>query len=136
MITKNNDGAEGFLSSFKPLVHDFGKDEDGDPVEVCLAEPVEGDRTDTQTSQKISSKQRLALDALAECAATPLPSALGLSPVLMGATVDQWRAEMMRRSIIDKGARNPRADFKRLKEQMQVNNLIGIYDDLVWRAIP
>jgi AAA domain len=41
-ITKNNDGPEGFLASFKPLIHDFGTDEDGDLIEVCLAEPIEG----------------------------------------------------------------------------------------------
>jgi hypothetical protein len=41
-ITKNNDGPEGYLASFKPLVHSFGVDEDGDPIDVCLAEPVEG----------------------------------------------------------------------------------------------
>jgi hypothetical protein len=41
-ITKNNDGPEGFIASFKPLVHSFGADEDGDPIDVCLAEPIEG----------------------------------------------------------------------------------------------
>jgi AAA domain len=41
-ITKNNDGPEGFLASFKPLLHSFGLDEDGDAIDVCLAEPVEG----------------------------------------------------------------------------------------------
>jgi hypothetical protein len=39
-VTKANDGPEGFLASFKPKVHDFGIDEDGDRIEVCLAEPV------------------------------------------------------------------------------------------------
>ena len=41
-ITKNNEGPLGHLASFRPKIHDFGKDEDGDAVDVCLAEPVDG----------------------------------------------------------------------------------------------
>jgi hypothetical protein len=39
-ISKVNDGPEGYLASFRPKVHTFGIDEDGEPIEVCLAEPV------------------------------------------------------------------------------------------------
>jgi hypothetical protein len=39
-ITKANDAQEGLLAVFKPKIHDFGIDEDGDRIEVCLAEPV------------------------------------------------------------------------------------------------
>ncbi len=56
-ITKNNDGPEGFIASFKPVIHDFGKDEDGDPIEVCLAEPIEGASAAPPLEPKLSPNQ-------------------------------------------------------------------------------
>jgi len=46
--------------------------------------------------------------------------------------VSEWREEMFRRGALNKEAKNPRSDFRRLKLSLQSRYLISERDDLVW----
>jgi hypothetical protein len=39
-ITSNNDGPVGHFAAFRPDIANLGLDEDGDDIDVCLAEPL------------------------------------------------------------------------------------------------
>jgi hypothetical protein len=44
-IVSNNDGATGLLAGFKPKIVSFGEDEDGDQMDVCVAEVMSDEVT-------------------------------------------------------------------------------------------
>jgi hypothetical protein len=131
------DGPEGdrLVSRLEPI--EVGQDEDGDPITSCVVVPVEGEPVRSKTDRKLSDRQRLALAALAEVAVdhgkTP-PSTFGLPAGLLAIEVGQWRSELFSRGILDQDAKSPREDFRRVKNSLQARSLIGIRDDLVWRA--
>ena len=89
------------------------------------------------TNRKLSDRQRLALDALADCAAdrgqSP-PQGFGLPNGLVAATLDQWRDELRSRGVLDPDAKNPREDFRRVRNSLHARKLIGVRDNFVWRT--
>jgi AAA domain len=129
------DGAEGetTLSKLEPV--EVGLDEDGDAISSCVVLPVDGDVA--PAGRKLSARDKLALDALTNCAldrGKPPPFGFGLPSGLLAIEIDQWREELFARGILDRKASNPRTDFKRVKESLQVKHLIGVRDDMVWSA--
>ena len=128
------DGPEGaeIASRLEPV--EVGTDVDGDPITSCVVIPVEGNLPKQVTNRKLSDRQRLALDALAECMGKPLPASFGLPVDLRGVEIGQWREEMYRRAVLDRDAKNPREDFRRVRNSLQARKLVGIRDELVWRA--
>ena len=131
------DGREGDVIVSRLEQADLGTDEDGEPVSSCVIMPVEGQPVRPQTTRKLSDRQRLALDALAECAANrgqPPPSAVGLPAGLLAVTANDWRDQLFRSGVLDHEAPNPRQDFKRLKTSLQARKVIGVRENLVWRA--
>ncbi len=46
--------------------------------------------------------------------------------------VDLWRQQLFNTGVLDQGASNPRADFKRLKDQLAERGLIGEWNSLMW----
>jgi hypothetical protein len=88
-------------------------------------------------TRKLSDRQRLALDILADCAAdrgqTP-PLAFGLPTGLVAVTLDHWRDELFSRAVLDPDAKNPREDFRRVKNSLHARKLIGVRDNLAWKA--
>jgi AAA domain len=129
------DGPEGetTLSKLDPV--EVGLDEDGDAISSCVVVPVEDDGTrPAAASRKLSTRDKLALDALANCDAKPAPPGLQLPAGQMVVEIDRWRDELFARGILDRKASNPRTDFKRLKDSLQVKSLIGIRDDMLLRA--
>jgi hypothetical protein len=82
----------------------------------------------------VSAKNRRALDALDEVVLSHgRPSPIGISGVTV-AEIERWRQELLARGIIDKDAKNPRTDFKRIKDSLADSGLIGERDGLVWRV--
>jgi hypothetical protein len=137
-VERMKDGPEGATLLSKLEAVEVGLDIDGDPMTSCVAVPVEGDTArPTTTNRKLSDRQKLALDALADCAvdrgAAP-PGSYGLPAGLLAIKVGDWRDELFARSVIDDDAKNPRQDFKRIKEALQARRLIGVRDELVWRV--
>ncbi len=120
-------------------VIEVGTDEDGDPITSCVV--VEGDAlaAAARPERKLSDRQKLALDALSEATLTHglEPPATFELPVSIKkiCPVNSWRDEIYARGVIDgDGAANPRQDFRRLQNQLQVRALIGVRDLFVWRA--
>jgi hypothetical protein len=130
------DGPEGdtIVSRLEPV--DVGTDQDGDKITSCVVVPADASEVRAATNRKLSDRQRLALDALAERAdrGKPPPPSFGLPDGLIAVSVDDWRAELYSRGVLDRDAKSPREDFRRVKSSLQARGLIGERDGLVWRA--
>jgi hypothetical protein len=136
-LAKARDGIEGPISPFTLTFVPLGTDPDGDDFGTCIVEPMDAEAVRSDGGRKLSNRQRLALIALTECAAScgnPVPPELGLPAGLIAVILDQWRNELYRRSIIDRDAKNPRQDFRRVREALQARALIGAHENLAWRA--
>jgi hypothetical protein len=95
---------------------------------------AEDDRSKSPSATDATPRQRRALDAMDEATLSyGQPTPLGIKGVISVA-VDRWRDELFARGILDKTAKNPRTDFKRLRDQLANKFLIGERDGLVWRA--
>ena len=67
-VERMKDGPEGDSLVSKLEAVDVGVDIDGDPITSCVVVPVDGAAVRTATTRKLSDRQKLALDALADCA--------------------------------------------------------------------
>jgi hypothetical protein len=88
-------------------------------------------------TRKLSDRQRLALAALDECAASsgkPAPETLQLPGRTVVVQLSEWREELYRKGVLDRDAKSPREEFKRIRMQLQARNLIGVNGELVWKA--
>jgi hypothetical protein len=137
-LERMKDGPEGESLASKLEAVEVGTDTDGNPITSCVVLPAEtANVRDATTTRKLSDRQRLALDALAECAAdqgSAPPASFGLPTGLLTVNVSSWRDELFTRGVLDRDAKNPREDFKRVRNSLQARRLIGTRDDLVWRA--
>jgi hypothetical protein len=134
-VKKANDQPDGPLTSFRLEAFDFGPDEDGDPFRTfILAKEI---LTSVTLDRPLSDQQRLAIDALIEVTLSygqDMQPALGLPNGLKSVTADQWKAELLRRNVLDPQASNPRSRFHELRTRLTAKKLIGTRDDLVWLA--
>jgi hypothetical protein len=131
----SKDGPEGDDIVSRLQVIEVGVDNHGHPITSCVIEPVEGMAAARKSAQKLTDKQKIARDTLTALIASggmPLPTGFGLPTDLQGVRIDQWRNELFSRHALDRSAANPRADFIRIKDQMQARNLIGARDEWVW----
>ena len=103
-VVKANDQPDGPLTSFAAETVALGTDEDGEPISTVILSAAPCQSVPAR-SGKLTELQQLALDALDKTVA-----AQG-GPV----TIEVWRDEMYRNGTLDREAKNPRADFKRLK---------------------
>lgn len=132
------DGPEGdtIVSRLAPVT--VGTDDEGDAITTCVVEPAEAEGPAATTpSRRLSDRQRLALDALTECALAsdePAPAGYGLPAGIRVVNADAWRAELLSRGVLDRDAKNPRQDWKRLRHELAARRLIGDRDGIVWRA--
>jgi hypothetical protein len=130
------DGAEGDVIASALQVVTVGTDDDGEPITSCVIVPVDSAAVRI-ASRKLSNRQQLALTALADCTndrGRAAPPDFGLPAGMRVVQVSEWRDEMFRCGALDKEAKNPRADFIRVKHSLQARHLIGERDNLVWAA--
>jgi AAA domain len=132
------DGPEGdvIVSALEQV--DLGADDDGEAITSCIVVPVEGGPTRLPAKRKLSDRQQLALAALTECIAASgqaPPATYGLPGDVRAVPVTDWRTEIYQRAILDRDAKSPREDFKRLRNSLQARGLIGLRDEIVWRAV-
>jgi hypothetical protein len=132
------DGPEGetIVSRLEPI--EVGTDQDGDPVTSCVVEPVDGAAARAVPNRKLSDRQRMALEVLADCAnerGSPPPEPFGLPAGLVAIKVGEWRDQLYSRGVLEREAKSPREDFRRLKNALQARKLIGERDGLLWRAV-
>jgi hypothetical protein len=45
-----------------------------------------------------------------------------------------WREELYRKDVLDREAKSPREEFKRVRNSLQAGGFVGIRDDFVWKA--
>jgi hypothetical protein len=110
---------------------------DADSITTLVVPPVEGPIQRRAITRKLSPRQQLALAALDECAAsngTPAPTNLELQARTVVVQINAWREELYRKGVLDREAKSPREEFKRVRQQLQARGLIGIQDDLAWKA--
>ena len=116
---------------------ELGTDADDDPITSLVVLPVEGPIQRRAVTRKLSDRQRLALGALDECAAsggTPAPASLELPARTVVVQLNSWREELYRKGVLDREAKSPREEFKRVRQQLQARSLIGVNGELVWKA--
>jgi hypothetical protein len=116
---------------------ELGTDADGDPVTSLVVLPADGPIQRRTVARKLSPRQKLALDALDECAissGTPAPASLELPGRTVVVELTAWRKELYRKGVLDHDAKSPREEFKRVRQQLQAPNLIGVNGELVWKA--
>jgi hypothetical protein len=131
------DGSEGDTLASRLEVVEVGPDEDGDPITSCVVVPAEGESVRSPVDRKLSDRQRLALAALDECLIShgeQAPPTLGLPANTNTVTIVAWREELFTRGVIEREAKNPREDFRRVRNSLQARTLIGVYGDIVWKA--
>ncbi len=129
-LNKQRNGASGPLLNFVLRVIELDPDLDGDPVTSCVVDP-----TDRKPAQRTTPKQRKALDELHGLLSQygkPPPETEHYPGVNAVVDVDVWRQYLFKAGILDKDAKNPRAEFRRLKEQLADRGLIGEWNDLMW----
>jgi AAA domain len=134
-VERMKDGPDGdtLVSRLEPV--DVGHDTDGDAISSCVVVPVHSvARAGGTTNRKLSDRQRLALDALAECTAKPAPESFGLPADVRVVRRNSWRDELYARGVLDTDAKSPREDFRRVRNSLQARGMIGVRDDLVWRV--
>lgn len=130
------DGPEGTAWSARLETIEVGQDDDGDAIASCVvlaANPKEakGDRP----KRKLTDKNRLALEALREAIGTaglPAPASLELPAGIRSVTPEQWRDELFRRGLLEKGAGNPREQFRRMKVDLMGRAAIAERDGQIW----
>jgi AAA domain len=135
-VIKGNDQPEGELTAFKLESADLGIDEDGDPITTAILSDA-AFKSHPEPSRKLSDRQRLALDALNETICDfgkPAPGSWQLPNGTHVVGADAWRAQLTRIGVIDLDAKNPRQDFKRIRESLAARRLIGQRDSFVWTA--
>ncbi len=128
------DGPEGDVIASRLEAVEIATDADGDPVTSCVV--VEADAPDRASGKKkLSPKMRRALDCLTTLIADhgePAPDAAHYPPGSRIVSLDHWRDAMLARDVLDKDGKNPRTDYKRLRDSMAERGAIGIYDGRVW----
>jgi AAA domain-containing protein len=136
-VERMKDGPEGESLASNLVVAEVGFDWDGDPITSCVVLPLNDEAARPASDRKLSPRQRLALEVLADCAlhcGEPPPAALGLPTGLRAVQINYWRSELEARGVIDREGKNPRQDFRRIKDALLTRKAIGIRDNLVWRA--
>jgi hypothetical protein len=131
------DFAEGTEISSRLDCVELGTDADGDPITSLVVLPVEGPIQRRAVTRKLSDRQRLALAALDECACNggkPAPNNLQLPAGIIVVQISEWREELYRKGVLDRDAKSPREEFKRIRMQLQARSLIGVNGEFVWKA--
>jgi hypothetical protein len=139
VIDKANDQPKGKLTTFTLEPFDLGFDDDDDPIRTFIVsredakaapDPRDGGR------QKLSDRQRIALRALAEAIlALGEDSPTGFPPRgTKVVTEDQWKAEMVRNSLLRPDDRRADQRFAEVRDALVARSLIGIRAPYVWLA--
>jgi AAA domain len=131
------DGPEGEEITSRLVPMEVGVDTEGDPITSCVIEPIDGNAAKPATTRKLPTRQKLALDSLSALVASigeALPPAYGLPGDIRAVTVAQWREDLFSRGVLDRDAKNPREDFRRVKSQLQARFLTAERDGRTWLA--
>jgi hypothetical protein len=90
----------------------------------------------SHVAARLNDRQRNALDALAIATIDfGVPPTFELpASINRVVKIEEWRKAMFANGTLNQGDANPRADFKRLRNQLKDHHAIGIHGDFVWRS--
>jgi AAA domain len=134
-LAKDFEEGTQIVSRFERV--ELGSDPDGDPITSLVVVAADPPTIVRNINRKLSDRQHLALAALEECAATrgePAPAGLGLPAGTIVVQLSAWREGLYRKGVLDRDAKSPREEFKRVRNSLQARGLIGIRDDFTWKA--
>lgn len=102
-VTKANDAPEGPLFSFKSIVHEFGLDEDGDPITVNIVSPEEVQAEAPRRTGKWTRGLRFVHEAITEAILSNGRDhrVSGSGPIVKATTVQAARTIHNRRYVSD-----------------------------------
>jgi hypothetical protein len=137
-LEKSNDATEGAKVTFTLSSIELYRDTDtGQITTAPVVEAADAAASEAPPTRKLSDRQRLALDALANCIldhGEPSPPKFELPAGIKVVAVDAWRTELFSRGVLNPQAKNPREDFRRVKDSLQARHLVGERDGFVWSA--
>lgn len=116
---------------------DVGTDPDGDKITSLVVLPAEASAAARSTTRKLTDRQRLVLTALDECAVnvgTAAPASLQLPTSVIVVSKAAWREELYVKNVLDRDAKSPREDFRRVCNSLQARSLIGVNGEFVWKV--
>ena len=134
-LSKDFECGKQFVSRLVPV--DVGTDDEGEAITSCILEQIgdEAQQTREATKRRLPDKFRLAVDALVGVVldrGEPLPMVFGIPGNPRAVTVAAWREELFVRGVLDRDAKNPRIEFKRLKDGMLAKSLASEREGLIW----
>ncbi len=137
-VTKQKDGVEGQEFAFELQTVDLGTDEDGDPITSCVCIPVDGGGLQTTKRRRVTGAAQILLSALNEAIvdAGVLPKACKYIPAnVYAANIEVVRQYAYKRHISDTDTPEARKKaFQRALQRLQTENLVGIWEGLIWPA--
>ncbi|MBR0764216.1 AAA family ATPase [Bradyrhizobium japonicum] len=142
-VVKANDMAEGPLFSFKSIVHEFGLDEDGDPITVNIVSPEDITAEPTRRASKWTKGLKLVHDAITEAILSSGQDhqVCGTGPIVKAVSVQQARAIHNQRYVSngegDRFEAERKAWTRNFKQARELNLLGGELregQELIWLA--
>ena len=137
-IEKANDLPEGPLFAFRSELHEFGTDEDGEPVTVNIVSPefceprTSAVPTGGELTKAAQTAQRALAEAIDEQGTVPPPE-IHIPANTKTVTVTVWRQQAYRRGISNSDEDRARQQaFKRGFEQLIGVGRVGVWDQQVW----
>jgi hypothetical protein len=64
----------------------------------------------------------------------PAPANLELPSKTIVVPLAAWREQLYRKGVLDREAKSPREEFKRVRQRLQARGLIGVHDAVLWKA--
>lgn len=137
-VTKANDFPEGSLFSFKSDIHEFGTDEDGDPVTVNVvsSDTIEPSAAQPRKGKKLPNAALICQRALHEAiidSGIAAPPSVQIPPGKRVVPIKEWRRIAYSRGISGSSEERAREQaFKRSMETLVALQVVGIWNDLAW----
>jgi hypothetical protein len=132
-VVKANDSEEGEKVVFALTSVNLGEETTAPIVVSADAEAL----PTTQPSSNLSDRLKLGLNVLYETVnkyGQAAQDSLDLPNHVRVVEIKQWREELFRWHILDRGHSNPRQEFKRIWERLAACKSIGLKDGFVWPA--
>jgi hypothetical protein len=115
-VTKASDAPEGPLFSFKGEVHDFGTDEDGDPITVNIVAPTDAPQVATKGEPRLNANQKSFYRILHDAGSN-------------GLTLEEWNAKAREVGI----GTNRKAALYDLRKALEDRNMVREYGG-IWKV--
>lgn len=142
-VVKANDMAEGPLFSFKSIVHEFGLDEDGDPITVNIVSPEDVQGEPARRASKWTKGLKLVHDAITEAILSGGQDhqVCGTGPTVKAVSVQQARAIHNQRYVSNGEGERFEAErkawtrnFKQARDLNLVGGELKEGQELIWLA--